>query len=104
MIYKVFAVFDSKVGAYTVPRFARSTGEMLRIFSHTVNQTSDDNGIAANPEDYTLFQIGEYDDEKGAMISSSPVSLGVALEFKTESYMASPNGSLDVHAEAESRN
>jgi len=77
---KVFSVFDSKVCAYMNPIFLRSKGEALRVFEATVN--SADHQFNKNPEDFTLFELGSWDEEKAKFtLNSTPISLGVALEF-----------------------
>lgn len=77
---KVFTVFDSKVGAYGNPIFLRSKGEALRVFEHTVN--TPDHQFAKNPEDFTLFELGSFDEEKAKFVlNSTPISIGLAIEF-----------------------
>lgn len=77
---KMFTVYDSKVGAYLNPIFLRSKGEAVRIFQETVN--SKDHMIAKNPEDYTLFELGSWDENTSKFVlNSTPISIGLALEF-----------------------
>lgn len=58
------SIFDSAVGNYSPPFCVRSLGLALRDFrSEASNKQS---RIAASPQDYTLFVIGEFDDERGA--------------------------------------
>lgn len=81
MLLKVYAVYDSKVEAYLNPFVMRSRGEALRGFESAVNdpQTS----FCRHPADYTLFEIGEYDESSGLLKPHSVhVSCGVAVEFK----------------------
>jgi len=81
MIYKVFCLFDSKVEAYLPPRYYRAKGEAIREFSEAVNMN--DNGISKYPGDFTLFEIGEFDDSTGFItMLNAPVSIGNGLEFK----------------------
>ena len=61
MKLKIFSVFDSKVAAYMNPFFARSTAEAVRIFSDAVN--SSQQGFKSHAEDYTLFELGVWDDQ-----------------------------------------
>lgn len=78
---KIFSVYDSKVGAYAQPFFMRSKGEALRGWEDVVNDPS--TNFYKHPEDYTLFELGEYDELSGRIENhSTPESLGVALEFK----------------------
>jgi len=72
----------------------RSKGEAIRgLMSILGDQNSQ---IAKYPQDFILFQIGEYDDETGAIMSHAPESLGVASEFeRPEPKVATPNGHLD---------
>lgn len=77
---KVFSVYDSKVGAYMNPIFLRSKGEALRAFETSIN--SSDHIFCKNPEDYTLFELGSWDEEKAKFVlHSTPIALGVAIEF-----------------------
>lgn len=81
MNLKIFTVYDSKVEAYLQPFFMRSKGEALRAWTASI--ADEKTGFHTNPEDYTLFEIGDYDD-KTAKISThlTPISLGTALEHK----------------------
>lgn len=80
MILKVYSVFDVKVGAYLPPIFMRSNGEALRAFASAAN--SKDHDFCKYAEDYTLFEIGMFDDSCGQIITHSTlVPLGRAIEF-----------------------
>lgn len=59
----LYAVYDSKVGAYGEMYTARSEGEALRIFADTVNHP--ETHWNKHPEDYCLFEMGEYDYTEG---------------------------------------
>lgn len=80
MIHKMFAVFDSKAEAYTHPLIFKTTGEAIRMFT---DETSNPNSqVCKHPEDYTLFEIGSYDDATASFdILPTPKSIGTALEF-----------------------
>lgn len=81
MILKVFAIHDQKVGAYRQPFFMLNKGYAARA---VMNLLKDPNSEIANyPADMTLFELGEYDDSKGAMLPyEAPVSHGNVLEYK----------------------
>lgn len=80
MIYKMYVVYDCKVEAYITPFFMRANGEAMRAFTELANDKS--KSVGANPEDFTLFEVGTYDDSS-AMINVliTPISLGKAIEF-----------------------
>lgn len=82
MILKIFTVFDSKAGVYGQPSFMVSRGAAIRSFTDMVNDQN--HPFHKHPEDYTLFEIGEYDDNEGEIESSAPVSLGVALAYSNK--------------------
>lgn len=84
MLTKVFAIYDSKVEAYLQPFFSMSTGSAIRAFSDAVqNPQSQFNKHSA---DFTLFELGTYDDMTGTLIShNAKIPLGTALEFKGSS-------------------
>lgn len=80
---KMFSVYDSKVGTYLRPFTMLTKGEATRAWSDLVNDEKTQ--FAKHPEDYTLFELGEWDDEKGIVINHpAPISLGTALEFKKQ--------------------
>lgn len=80
MIQKIFAVRDSKTEAFLQPFFMPARGAAIRGFTDAVNDPS--HGMGKHPEDYTLFEIGSFDDESGALVSHpSPQSIGSGFEF-----------------------
>lgn len=81
MKHYMFTYFDSKGGFYSKPMFTRSKGEAIRSFSDEVNR--EDSYLAAHPEDFTLFELGIFDDCDCSMeLLSTPNSVGKAIEFK----------------------
>jgi hypothetical protein len=65
MNIQMFAIYDSKATAY-LPPFNLPTIQMAkRTFTDTVNDLK--HSFSQHPEDYTLFHIGEFDDEKGIL-------------------------------------
>lgn len=84
MNLKVFSVYDSKTEAYMTPFFMRSKGEAIRGFADVVNDGQ--STMCKYPHDYTLFEIGEWDDTTARLEPhATPISLGVAIEHKKES-------------------
>lgn len=79
MKIKIFAVLDTKTGIYSHPMFMHTTGAMMRAWVDTVNDPK--SSMNKHPEDYVLFELGEYDDAHGRFLNNeAPVSLGVAAE------------------------
>ncbi len=80
MIHQVFTVYDCKTEAYFLPFYSKTKGEAIRSFSDTINDPK--HHMHMHLEDYTLFHLGEYDDNKGKHTSlPTPQSLGVAIEY-----------------------
>lgn len=78
----VCSVFDSKVGVYFQPFFARSRAEAIRSFTDATD--NDGHVFSRHPEDFTLFVLAEWDEETGGFASlAAPASLGTALEHKS---------------------
>lgn len=80
MIYKVFTVFDSKVDVFLPPFFCRTIGEAARIM---MNMCSDKNhDFYKYRTDYVLFELGTYDDSRGAFENLvAPKSLCLLSEY-----------------------
>lgn len=79
MLIKAFSVFDSKAEAYLQPFFATTVGMAMRSFGDAVKDEG--HQFHKHAADYTLFQIGGFDDDKGVLSSVTHVNLGCALEY-----------------------
>ena len=85
MVYKVYSVLDEKTGAFTQPFHARTRGEAIRMFQQAVNNGSKDNMFHKHSGDYTLFELGEWDDNTGSYsMSETKVNLGLATQYKNQ--------------------
>lgn len=74
----MFSVHDSKAEAFVQPFFAPNTAVGLRIFQQNVNDPN--TTINSFPEDYTLFELGEFNSDTGMVTyHDSPKSLALAL-------------------------
>lgn len=83
MIHRVFSVFDVKAGAHLQPFFSPTKATAIRSITELVRD--DKHQFGKYPSDYTLFFLGEFDDEKGMFtLMPAPASLGVLVEFKQE--------------------
>lgn len=84
MFLKVYSIYDSGVEAYMQPFYARAKGEAIRMFTNTVNDVS--TVVNAHPDQFTLFEIGVFDDKAGMVdCFAAPLSIGNGLEFKRSS-------------------
>lgn len=80
MVLKMFTIYDSKLKAYMPPLYYRNSGEALRAVTMSLEKS--DHPFAKFPGDYTLFEIGQFDDETGAIDQlSTPHSHGVLVEL-----------------------
>lgn len=83
MKLKIYSVFDSKAKAYNSPFYLRNSGEATRGFADVVNDGKSQ--ISKYPEDYSLFELGEFDDETGLITQyDAKTNLGVGVQFKKE--------------------
>lgn len=80
MKLQLFTVWDSAAQRYLEPFFAATVEVALRMFRSVVN--TEGHQFNRFPEDYTLFHLGEFDQEDGRLsVEHAPHSLGVALTF-----------------------
>lgn len=83
MLYSVFSIHDSAVGAWLPPIYAKNKGDMLRQFTDAVNNR--ESVLFKHPGDYALYEVGTWDDDNcNFNLLKQPVRLGLALEFKKE--------------------
>lgn len=77
---KLYTVYDSKMEAYLPPFLAKMKGHAIRMFSDTIAQP--DSQFAKHPEDYTLVELGDWNEFTGVLTPyKSPVLIGSATEF-----------------------
>lgn len=77
---KVFTVHDSKASAYLPPFYMRNSGEAIRAFETTAKDPSTQ--FNKYPKDFTLFEIGSWDEENGQItMLQHPKLLINAAEF-----------------------
>lgn len=82
MLFKMFTVYDSAAGAYVAPFFLAATGQALRQFTDAVNDPA--SSLCQHPEDYTLYEIGTYEDTHATVtMHETSKMLGRAIEYKT---------------------
>ncbi len=81
MIMKIFSVYDSKAEAYLPPFFFASTGQAVRAFADNCNE--ENSMLCKHPEDYTLFELGTWDDANAMVLIAEHRSLGKAIEYRT---------------------
>lgn len=82
MKVNVYSILDSKTGIYSHPMFLQSDGAMMRAWVDHVNDPR--NAISQHPEDYILFKIGQFDDERASFEQHPPQSMGLAIEVKRQ--------------------
>ena len=63
MIFKIFSVYDNKAKAYLPPFVLGQVGQAVREFAYCSNDKTHQFG--RHPEDYTLTELGTFDDESG---------------------------------------
>ncbi len=87
----VFTVYDAKAEYFMQPLFWRSVGEALRSFEDEVQNP--ESMLSKHPGDFTLYQIGEYDQATGGIIAQPPFGLGTGLEYVAKP-LEVPNGTI----------
>ncbi len=82
MIHKIFCIHDQPAKAYLPPMIMHQVGMAIRAFGDAVNDKT--HAFSRNPADYTLIEIGTYDDETAKIAPVEvPISHGSGLQYKT---------------------
>lgn len=83
MILRVFAVFDVKAKYFMQPFVMKTSAEAVRVFGDMCQNAQ--NPLGRHPADYTLFEIGQYDDASAMFTQDGAhVPLGNGLEHVVE--------------------
>lgn len=81
MITKAFSVYDGKAKTFSVPFFKLTVGMALRDFEDLVNHP--ETMVNRHPEDFVLYEVGNFDDSNGMLEFISPLNLvATANEYK----------------------
>ena len=83
MIFGVFAVKDEMTNRFMEPQYARTEIEATRIFTMQVN---DIKLWKDNSADFSLFKIGEFDEEKGFISNEVKKIIGGRAVLKGENH------------------
>ncbi len=78
MKLQMFTIFDSCSGAFGRPVVMNTPAEATRMFCQLV--ISADSKLAESPEDYALYNIGEYDDANGIPQGCQPQRVLTGVE------------------------
>ena len=77
----LYSVFDAKVKYFHNPMFMRNKGEAIRSWQEAANDEKSQ--ICRHPNDFDLFEIGEFDDQPAKItMHTTPESIGLAVHFK----------------------
>lgn len=83
MLLEAFSVYDSKAAGFLTPFFLPNVGMAIREFSNCANDAG--HAFCQNSADFTLYHIGTFDIDKGALKPLSiHVDLGKAASFIKE--------------------
>lgn len=73
MIVNLYAIFDRASGIYDGPAPGQSDAVVIRQFRGMALNA--DAPIGKNPDDYTLFTVGKWNDATGEVIPATPEKL-----------------------------
>ena len=84
MKLKMYSFFDSAASAFTNPFFMHNDGLAIRAFQDNIN-SEDKNNMSLHPEQFTLFQIADWDDKAATLDPlKAPKEVARGFELKTE--------------------
>lgn len=75
----VYSIYDSKANLWLPPFFARNSAVATRMFEQACNQEASEFKKFAT--DYSLHEIGQWNENEGEILGSVPKSLGLAAAF-----------------------
>lgn len=80
----VFTVYDQKAEAFLPPFFVPSVGLATRAFTDCIN--SKDHQFGKHPADYTLFNLGTWNDDDASFDARTKKSMGNGVEYIDPEY------------------
>lgn len=84
MILKTFAIKDKALDTFGATFQQPTIDAGLRMFREVVLFGDENNRYKRNPEDYSLYYVGEYNDDSGELVNADNIMLSSAVEIITE--------------------
>lgn len=72
MKMKIYAVKDRATDSYGNPMFLLAVGQALRSFTDEINRNEPQNMMYAHPDDFDLYELGEYETDTGEFETKRP--------------------------------
>lgn len=82
-VLRLFSLYDAGCNSYLKPFWSDHKTNAMRSLTQLVNDKTDSNNMVANhPDQFTLFELGEFEMGTGVFTSHSiPLTLGNCLEY-----------------------
>lgn len=80
MKYKMVTIRDRAADVFGIPSFVLSFGAAVRSFGDEINK-KDGSPLSQHPDDFDLFELGEYDDETGEFLGHVPRQIAVGKDM-----------------------
>lgn len=78
---KIIAVRDSAIEAFGTPFFTQTVGQAIRSFIDEINRP--ESNMGQHPEDYDLYEIGEYDTNQAQItVPAQPRLIAVGKDVR----------------------
>jgi len=79
----ICTVKDRAADAYGRPMFVPSAGVAIRSFSDEINRNNAENQLYNHPDDFDLYELGEFDDNTGLFsLHDQPKLLSLGKQVK----------------------
>lgn len=83
MIQFICTVKDRAADAFGRPMFVPSTGVAIRSFSDEINRNHAENQLYNHPDDFDLYELGQFDDNTGLFsLHDQPKLLSLGKQVK----------------------
>lgn len=76
----IYSIFDKKAVSYMAPFYFPQKGQAIRALEDSVNDSQ--SMLNKHPEDYSLFELGTFDDTNGIIIAKNPIYVEEAINLK----------------------
>lgn len=68
----IYVVKDRATDVFGQPMFLMASGQAVRSFTDEINRDAADNQLFRHPDDFDLYDLGEFDNESGEFDTFAP--------------------------------